>query len=294
MFDKFNDTARAAILMSKDIAADFGQDHINTSHLLLAVSGAVARKPQWRNTPGISSKAEAVISALGTSPEAIIDQTMPGLEYGAGHTPSHLPFTPNLKQVLEYALRSSMMLGDNHIGPEHLLAGLARAEESTAGKVLGRLNITDIRVQTAIQDSAPAAPPTAARICDVYIPAGKSVFKNGGKIYPDLASAQAAHPGKEIAPFTVPLHDGEFFDVGTTSPRFSSWGKFATYPDAFAAAEGFNKVQGADVKIRIMVPDVQEMRGKDSRGHDVVLGRSIEYARVSVISRLAGTLTYAR
>lgn len=290
MFEKFNDTARAALLMSKDIAADLNQDHISTGHLLLGITGFVARTPGWKNPPGVSPKVEAVILALGTTPEAIIDQTAPEMKKGTGHSPGHVPFTPDMKQALEFAHRSSMMVGDNHVGPEHLLAGLARAEGSTAGKILARLGITDGRVHSAIHDSTPAPSPTAARICDVYLPVGKSVFRNGGAIYPDLASAKAAQPGKEIAPFAFPLNEGEFFDIGTTSPRFSSWGKFASYPDAFAAAEEFKKVQGADVKIRIMVPDVQELRGKDSRGRDVVLGRSVEYSRISVISRLSATV----
>lgn len=40
-------------------------------------------------------------------------------------------------------------------------------------------------------------------------------LKNGAKVYPDLATSQASHPGQEIAPFAFPLHEGEFFDVCT-------------------------------------------------------------------------------
>jgi hypothetical protein len=289
MFEKFDGAARTALLMSKDIAADLNQDHISTGHLLLGIVGAAARTPEWKNPPGVTPKVEAVLAALGTSPEVIIDQTMPGLEHGTGHTPGHVPFTPNMKQALEFALRASMMIGDNHIGPEHLLAGLARTEGSTAGMVLARLGITDAKIHSAIQDSLPAPSPTAARTCDVYLPVGKSIFKNGGKIYPDLVTAQAAHPDQDIAPFAIQLAEGEFFDVGTAHPRFSSWGKFASYADAFAAAEDFNNVQGADVQIRILVPDVMELRGKDSRGRDVVLGRSVEYTHVRMMSRIEAT-----
>jgi hypothetical protein len=229
-------------------------------------------------------------SASRRSPQAVSNQTLITLPTGTGHNPSYVPFMPNVKQALEFAARSYMMLGDNHIGPEHLLAGLARTADSTAGKIVARLGVTDGKIHAATHNSTPAPSPTAARICDVYLPVGKSVFKNGGKIYPDLASAQAGHPEVEIAAFAFPLHDGEFFDVGTASPRYSSWGKFASYPDAFAAAEDFRSVQGAEVKIRIMVPDVQELRGKDRRGHEVVLRRSVEYNRISVISRLAATV----
>lgn len=128
--------------------------------------------------------------------------------------------------------------------------------------------------------------PTAARTCNVYLPVGKSIFKKGAKIYPDLAAAQAAHPGQEIAPFAFQLHEGEFFDVCTMYPKRSSWGKFATYPDAFAAATELGNVTGAGIQIHIIVPTVEEIRGKDSRGHAVVLGRSVHYTSVRLMSRL--------
>ncbi|QOT19554.1 Clp protease N-terminal domain-containing protein [Paenarthrobacter sp. YJN-5] len=287
MFEKFDDAARSALLMAKDIAAKFNQDHINTSHLLLAVTGYTSPEIRWHNPPGISPKTEAVIAALGTTPDTVIGQTVAAMKYGTSYDDGrHHPFTPNLKQVLEYALRASMMLGDNHVGPEHLLAGLARNSSGTAGAALLRLGVTDLKIHTAIQDSTPAPSPTAARPCAVYLPVGKSIFKNGGKIYPDLATAQAAHPDQDIAPFVIQLAEGEFFDVGTVHQRFSSWGRFASFSDAFAAAEKFRDVQGADVQIRILVPDVTELRGKDSAGRDVVLGRSVEYTHVKMMSRI--------
>lgn len=86
--------------------------------------------------------------------------------------------------------------------------GLARNSSDTAGGVLSRLGVTDLKVHGAIQDSTPASSPTGARTCDVYLPSGKSIFKNGATAYPDLASAQAAHPGEEIAPFVFPAARG--------------------------------------------------------------------------------------
>jgi hypothetical protein len=69
-------------------------------------------------------------------------------------------------------------------------------------------------------------------------------------------------------------------------PKRSSWGKFASYPDAFAAAAELGNVPGAGIQIHIMVPTVQEIRGKDSRGRDVVLGRSVEYTSTRLMTRL--------
>lgn len=123
----------------------------------------------------------------------------------------------------------------------------------------------------------------------VFFPVGKSIFKNGGKVYPDLAMAQAARPDQEIAPFPLQLTDGEFFDVGAALPenRFKSWGSYASYPDAFTAAEQFRKtVTGYGVVIKIMTLATIEHRGKDAQGHDVILGRTVEYDRVRVSSRV--------
>lgn len=278
MFEKFDDTARTAINRAGQFARYYRHDYIGTGHLLFGIVAAVGHD--------LALVAGDAILRLGADPQSIRDLVLAGITDGTEPSPGHLPFTSNVKAALERTVSTAEDLGSNHVGAEHLLAGLAGDPGSTAGQILAPMGITEAAVRDAIT-ADPGPSPTSARSCVVYLPAGKSVFKNGGKIYPDLASAQAAHPGKEIAPFAVPLNEGEFFDVGTTSPRFSSWGKFASYPDAYAAAEEFSNVQGADVKIRIMVPDVMELRGKDSRGHDVVLGRSVEYSRVSVINRLA-------
>lgn len=290
MFEKFNDGARTVLVRAKDIATGFSQDHISTGHLLLAIAGYTASPAQWKSTPAVTDKAAAVIAALGTTPDTIIAQAAPELTYGISYDTGHHPFSDNLKQALEYAVRSSMILGDDHVGPEHLLAGLARNSSGTAGVALSRLGITDTRIQAAIRDCTPASSSTPARTCTVYVPAGRSVFKNGAKIYPDLATAQAAHPGQEIAPLAFPLHDGEFFDVCYILPenRTKSLARFADYPAAFAAAADYRKNHsGYELGIRIMVPSVQEFRGKDSRGHDVVLGRAVEYTRTRIMTRIA-------
>lgn len=184
---------------------------------------------------------------------------------------------------------ASALLGDDHVGPEHLLAGLARATESDSGRILSDLGITAAKVHAAIKDTTAAPAPTRPRTFEVFLPSGPSLFKSGGTAHPDLATAQAARPGKEIAPFTVPLRDGEFFDVSTVLPkgRFKPFGSYADYPAAYAAAEQFKETHtGYEVVIRIVVPDVQEIRGKDHRGHDVVLGRSVEYHRIRLVHRI--------
>lgn len=281
MFEKFDDDARRAIVIAKDVNAAVGRDHLCTEHLLFAIAQVAVER---------TSKIQAVIMALGLSPKTFRDLTHQSLRGpGPSYVSRHIPFSTDMKQAMDSALHTSELLGDNHIGPEHLLAGLAHTTGSNAGKLLAGLGVTEEKVHAAIKDSSPAPSPTAARTFAVFVPVGKSIFKNGGKVYPDHATAQAAHPDQEIAPFPLQLTDGEFFDVGAALPenRFKSWGSYASYPDAFAAAEQFRKtITGYEVVIKIMTPATIEHRGKNAQGHDVILGRTVEYDRVRVSSRV--------
>lgn len=281
MFERFNNSARRAVATAGQTASYQRQEEIGTNHLLFGIVAAVGQD--------LAPTAGDVILRLGTDPQSIRDLLLADFDEGHEPSPGHIPFTANLRLALERAVTVADAIGSNHIGAEHLLAGLAGGSDDQAGRLLAQLGFTTAAVTDAITDAS-APSPTAARTSVVYLPAGKSVFKNGGKIYPDLATAQEAHPGQEIAPFAFPLHDGEFFDVGTPLPgnRFKSWGSFTDYPAAFAAAGEFAKnATGYDMVVKLMVPHVQELRGKDSRGHDVILGRSVEYGRVGLIHRLA-------
>ncbi len=285
MFDKFNDDARRALVIAKEVNTAVGKDHICTEHLLYSIAQVAVER---------TSKTQAVIMALGLTPDAFRDlahQSRRGP--GPSYVSRFIPFSTDVKEAMEFAVRTSELLGDNHIGPEHLLAGLTRTTSSNAGRLLAGLGITEDRVHVAIHvassDTIPAPSPTAARTFGVFVPVGKSIFKNGGKVYPDLATAQAAHPGQEIAPFPLLLTDGEFFDVGAALPenRFKSWGSFASYPDAFTAAEQFRQnSSGYEIVIRIAMPVTTEHRGKDAGGRDVILGQTVSYDRVRVTSRV--------
>lgn len=283
MFENFTDAARDALRLADLFARHCRHDHIGPGHLLYGVASAAGQS----QAPTVS----AVLAALDTPPQTIRNSILARISHGDEPSPRHLPFTPGAKKALEFALRSSMALGSNHVGPEHLLAGLARNDSGTTHRLLVSLDLTDSRIESAISNSAPETSPTQARTFAVFVPAGQSIFKNGGKVYPDLATAQAAHPGQEIAPFPLQLTDGEFFDVWTKYPRPSSWGKFASYPDAFAAAEEFRNVEDAGVRISIMSPVITPHPGTDAAGRDVLLGQTVRYERVSVTIRVMDDAT---
>jgi ATP-dependent Clp protease ATP-binding subunit ClpC len=53
-----------------------------------------------------------------------------------------IPFSPRAKAVLERALRETLRLRDNHIGPEHVLLGIVDNEYGTAVRMLGRMGVS--------------------------------------------------------------------------------------------------------------------------------------------------------
>jgi ATP-dependent Clp protease ATP-binding subunit ClpC len=277
VFERFTDSARRAVLVASEIAGYQRQEEIATNHLLFGIVSAVGQD--------LAPVAGDVILALGTDPQSIRDLLLSGFDEGTEPSPGHLPFTSNVRLALERAAAVADTIGSNHVGAEHLLAGLAGGSDDQAGRLLAQLGFTTAAVIEAITDRS-APEPTSARSYVVYVPVGKSIFKNGGRIYPELAAATAAHPDQEIAAMPLVLADGEFFDLVLGHNGNKSVGRYATYPDAYAAAEAFRVSQGVAPAIRIMVPAVEELRGKDSRGRDVVLGSSVEYSRTLLTYRL--------
>jgi hypothetical protein len=278
MFERFDEPARAAVHRASLFAGHCRHNHIGTAHLLFGVVAVAGQD--------LAPTAGDVIIRLGSDPQSIRDLILDLLVEGNEPTPGHIPFTPNVKAALERAVASADAVGSNHVGAEHLLAGMAANPDSTAGSLLSSLSITDADVLSAITDTAMAPSPTSARTDVVYLPVGKSIFKNGGKIYPDLAAALAAHPDQEVTPFPLSLADGEYFTLIVGHNARKPVASFASYKDAFAAAESFRETQGVTPTIRIMAPTVTEHRGKDAAGRDTVLGRTVSYEQVSVMARV--------
>jgi ATP-dependent Clp protease ATP-binding subunit ClpC len=66
-------------------------------------------------------------------------------------TMGKLPKTPLAEKVIEYAIEESRNLNHNHVGTEHLLLGLLRDYQATAGEVLRKLNLTEENVRAELQ-----------------------------------------------------------------------------------------------------------------------------------------------
>ncbi len=130
MYERFSEQLKQALLAASAEAQALNSDYIDTGHLLLGVLDA---------SEG-DDVALPALGGLGISPDTVRDQVL-GVSWSAAmpsgrtrRTRSGLPFTPGAKAVLGMALREAVQLGDNHIGTEHLLLGLARAGKGRAGK----------------------------------------------------------------------------------------------------------------------------------------------------------------
>jgi ATP-dependent Clp protease ATP-binding subunit ClpC len=125
MFEKFTDRGRKIIILAREEAEQYQNDYLGTEHLVLAI---------LREGDGL---ALAVIKKMGLSPEHIrmeIERNLPS--GGNTMTFGEIPFTPRVKQVIEYSADEAKLLGHNYIGSEHLLLGLLREEEGIGGKVI--------------------------------------------------------------------------------------------------------------------------------------------------------------
>jgi ATP-dependent Clp protease ATP-binding subunit ClpC len=80
--------------------------------------------------------AARVLESVGVSLEAVRIRVEAIVLPGSSSPTGHIPFTDRAKTALENALREALQLGDNFIGPEHLLLGLLREGQGVAVRVL--------------------------------------------------------------------------------------------------------------------------------------------------------------
>lgn len=144
MFERFTDESRRVVVGAQQECRRLGNDHIDPSHLLLALLG----QPE--------AMATRLLTEFGVDTGALRD----GVErsIGRGSQPmdrsGHIPFHPQTKRVLELSLREAMQLGDSHIGTEHLLLALLRAEESPAATALREAGVDLDRTRQRVRELA--------------------------------------------------------------------------------------------------------------------------------------------
>ena len=131
MFERFTDQARRVVVGAQQECLRLGHDEIGPEHLLLSILDQPA------------AMGTVVLASLGVDAAALHDRLERAV--GQGGQPldrsGHIPFHPRAKQLLEFALREALQLGDAHIGTEHLLLAAIRVEDSPAAAALAQAGV---------------------------------------------------------------------------------------------------------------------------------------------------------
>lgn len=139
-YGRFTDRARKVMQLANQEAQRLENEYIGTEHILRGLvkegGGVVAD----------------VLKRLGVQLHAIILEIEKCEQRGdIADLMGRLPETPRAKKVIEYAMRESLDLRDDHVGTEHILLGLLREDEGFAAQVLMNLGLRLERVRAEIQ-----------------------------------------------------------------------------------------------------------------------------------------------
>ena len=138
MFEYFSDKAIKAVMLSQEEARRLGHNFVGTEQLLVGLiseGSNIAAK--------ILAKQGLALRDVQKEVEAIIGR-------GSGFVPVEIPFTPRAKRIFEAAMKEARQMGNNYIGPEHLLLGLLQDNEGVAAKVLENLGVDRSQLRTEV------------------------------------------------------------------------------------------------------------------------------------------------
>jgi hypothetical protein len=124
MFERYTEKARRVIFFARYEASHYGCSEIETEHLLLGLLREDKRLSLLYLKPPEGYQAL----------RSRIDREHPDRKW----TPTNvdLPLSDESKRVLKYAAEEADRLANRHIGTEHLLLALTRAEKCFAAKLL--------------------------------------------------------------------------------------------------------------------------------------------------------------
>ncbi|PTL35986.1 ATP-dependent Clp protease ATP-binding subunit ClpC [Candidatus Methylomirabilis limnetica] len=141
MFERFTERARKVIILAREEAIRLGHNFVGTEHLLLGLI---------REGDGL---AVAILKKLNVNISAVKGEIEKIVSAGSEFSPAgEIPFTPQAKKVLEYAISEARSLGHNYIGTEHLLLGLIREGEGIASLVLRDFGVSVASAKAQAQE----------------------------------------------------------------------------------------------------------------------------------------------
>lgn len=141
MFERYTEKARRVIFFGRYEASQFGQQFIETEHLLLGL---------LREDKALTNRFLRSHSTVESIRRQIEKETVIGEKVS---TSVDLPLSNESKRVLTYAAEEAERLGHKHIGTEHLMLGILREEGCFACRMLTQRGI---EIETARAELARA------------------------------------------------------------------------------------------------------------------------------------------
>jgi len=160
MFERFTQSARAAVVRAQEDARGHGSPSIGAEHLLVGLLADAQGVPalvlrRWDvGAAAVSAAAhgaadldDEALAALGIDLDEVRRRTEDAFGPGALDHPvgrprkSHLPLTSEAKAALGEAVRAAVRAGGREIGSAQLFLGLLAVEDGTAIGTLRRLGV---------------------------------------------------------------------------------------------------------------------------------------------------------
>lgn len=136
MFERYTESARRVLFFARHEVSRLGATSIQSEHLLLGL---------MREDKGIAAQILAPLP---------LENIRRNIEGRSGFqekiaTSVEVPFSAQIKRVLNFTAEEADRLLHMHIGPEHLLLALLREENSVAARILTThgLRLDDVRLQ---------------------------------------------------------------------------------------------------------------------------------------------------
>jgi ATP-dependent Clp protease ATP-binding subunit ClpA len=143
VFERFSDEAREVVVVAQQEARALRHNYIGTEHLLL---GLLRLPPEHA--------VSRVLAGLGLRIDVTRARVLDLVAEGEGVASGQLPFTPRAKKVLELSLREALAQGENHVGPEHMVLGIARLDEDSVA-VRALVDVTQHQLHEAMVEALP-------------------------------------------------------------------------------------------------------------------------------------------
>ena len=146
MFERYTEKARRTIFFARYEASQFGSPEIEAEFILLGL---------LREDRALSARFLPSLNTTEGLHREIERHRRPGEKIP---TFVDLPLSNECKNVLAHAAEESERLGHGYIGPEHLLLGILREDQSFAAKLLQRNGVDIHAIRKDIAENPPAGP----------------------------------------------------------------------------------------------------------------------------------------